>query len=181
MKELRGQAGQRLECQPAACVAPGESCGCGSVSRSYASVSLPGLPPAWCDIACRIRGGQAVWAEATQGMQASTAASGARRADAGRRAAQARKMWQLLRSRLRGDVSVVPLLPAPAPVTRQPISRWPTTACNLPALLFRQPACPALPPLPAHLNTQPLLHAYTCDTCRSCCLRCGVPRCRWCE
>ncbi|EFN55218.1 hypothetical protein CHLNCDRAFT_52598 [Chlorella variabilis] len=57
----------------------------------------------------KIRGGQAVWAEATQGMQASTAASGARRADAGRRAAQARKMWQLLRSRLRGDELLPPL------------------------------------------------------------------------
>jgi hypothetical protein len=53
---------------------------------------------------CRVKGGAQVWAQATQGLQAAAAAVGQRRADAARRAAQARKMWQLLRARLRGDV-----------------------------------------------------------------------------
>lgn len=45
-----------------------------------------------------------MWAEAIQGLQASAAVAGARRTDAARRAVQARKMWQLLRTRLKGDV-----------------------------------------------------------------------------
>lgn len=53
----------------------------------------------------RCKGGASVWADATQGMASSAAAVGQRRADAGRAAAQARKMWHLLRARLRGDVS----------------------------------------------------------------------------
>ena len=51
-----------------------------------------------------------MWAEATQGMAGSAAAVGQRRADAGRAAAQARKMWHILRSRLRGDVSCCAVL-----------------------------------------------------------------------
>ncbi len=46
-----------------------------------------------------------MWAEATRGMQSAAAQHGKRRAGAGRRAAQARKAWQLLRARLQGDVS----------------------------------------------------------------------------
>lgn len=38
-------------------------------------------------------------------MQSAAAQLGQRRADSGRQAALARKMWQLLRARLRGDVS----------------------------------------------------------------------------
>lgn len=53
----------------------------------------------------RCKGGASVWADATQGMASSAVAVGQRRADAGRAAAQARKMWHLLRARLRGDVS----------------------------------------------------------------------------
>ncbi len=53
----------------------------------------------------RCKGGASVWADATQGMASSAATVGQRRADAGRAAAQARKMWHLLRARLRGDVS----------------------------------------------------------------------------
>lgn len=46
-----------------------------------------------------------MWAEATQGMQSAAAQLGQRRAEAARSAALARKMWQLLRTRLQGDVS----------------------------------------------------------------------------
>lgn len=60
---------------------------------------MPAHPP------CRTKAGHAVWAEATQGMQSAAAQLGTRRADAARSAALARKMWQLLRTRLRGDVS----------------------------------------------------------------------------
>lgn len=66
----------------------------------------PYLPPLPTPPAhARTKGGQAVWAEATQGMQHAPAQLGQRRADVARAAAQARKMWQLLRARLRGDVS----------------------------------------------------------------------------
>ncbi|PRW44411.1 helicase and polymerase-containing TEBICHI isoform X1 [Chlorella sorokiniana] len=64
------------------------------------------------------KGGASVWAEATQGTAGSAAAVGQRRADAGRAAAQARKMWHLLRSRLRGDELLPPLWRTEMPLVR---------------------------------------------------------------
>lgn len=139
----------------------------------------------------RCKGGASVWAEATQGMAGSAAAVGQRRADAGRAAAQARKMWHLLRSRLRGDVSAVW-------AAAQRCSVVPCSAVGLCASAA-QGALYSCGDPGAH--TVPVAPFWTCHRCgashasasaeaavpavpavprRSCCRRCGAPRCRLC-
>ncbi|KAL4428417.1 hypothetical protein ABPG75_002506 [Micractinium tetrahymenae] len=70
------------------------------------------------DSLLKVKAGQAVWAEATRGMQSAAAQHGQRRADAGRRAVQARKAWQLLRARLQADELLPPLWRTEMPLVR---------------------------------------------------------------
>ena len=135
-----------------ACLHGRPGCGVGCCCWLDRTSCPADVPPIESRAWRRVKAGQAAWAEATAGMQSVLAPMGARHLAAARAAAQARKLWHLLRGRLNAEVR------RPAPLLLRMHVR--THARSLAWLPPSPAAAPRPPP-------------------RRCCRRCGQPRCRW--